>query len=153
MTHYDATGRPISVQQSLENWLDDLKAFADHNRKFSIIIILSSPEMPEIYAEALCKKEWFRPRPSEKCYVQVDRQGTVDLLAGLNSRIIQAVASSPNVSTFDPMSALCPEGRAFCRSQDGDDRLFADEDHLTGVGARRVEAAFYDFIVKSGLVR
>lgn len=153
MTHYDASGRQISAKQSLENWLGDLKAFADHNRKSSIIIILSTPEMPEIYAEALCGKEWFRPRPSKKCYMHVDRQNTVDLLAGLNSRIIQAVASMPNVSVFDPMPALCPEGQAVCRSQDGGVRLFADEDHLNAAGSRRVGAAFSDFLVKRGLLR
>ena len=153
MTHYDATGRPISVQQSLENWLGDLRAFATRNRNFRIIIILSTPEMPEIYEETLCKKEWFRPHLSDKCYVQVDRQNMVDMVTGLNSRIIQALTSSPNVSIFDPMPALCPEGQALCLSQDGGDRLFADEDHLTAVGARRVEAAFSDFLGKSGLVR
>jgi hypothetical protein len=51
------------------------------------------------------------------------------------------------------MPALCPEGQAACRSQDGDDRLFADEDHLTVVGVSRVETAFSDFLLKSGLVR
>jgi hypothetical protein len=41
--------------------------------------------------------------------------------------------------------------RAVCRSQDGDDRLFADEDHLTEVGARRVGAAFAEFLVHNGV--
>jgi peptidoglycan/LPS O-acetylase OafA/YrhL len=153
MTHYDATGRPISAEQSLDNWLGNLKAFAAHHRKTRIIIFLSTPEMPGIYWEALCRKEWFRPHPSDKCYIKVDRQKTVAMLGKLNSRIIQAVASAPNVSVFDPMPALCPEGQAACRSQDGDDRLFADEDHLTVVGVSRVETAFSDFLLKSGLVR
>jgi peptidoglycan/LPS O-acetylase OafA/YrhL len=153
MTHYDATGQPISAQQSLENWLGRLKEFVAHNHQSRVIIMLSTPEMPDIYPEALCQKEWFRPHPSDKCYVQVDRQTTVAMLAGLNARIIQAVGSSPNVSIFDPMPALCPEGQAVCRSQDGDGRLFDDEDHLTAVGARRVEAAFSDFLKKSRLVR
>jgi hypothetical protein len=75
------------------------------------------------------------------------------MLARLNSLIIQAVASSPNVSIFDPMPAICHEGQAVCLSQDGDVRLYSDEDHLTNAGSKRVEAAFSDFLAKTGLVR
>jgi peptidoglycan/LPS O-acetylase OafA/YrhL len=152
MTHYDATGQTITVEQSLDNWLDALKAFAFQNRRSHIVIILSTPEMGYIYPLALCQIEWFRPHLSDQCNIQVDRQGTVALLAKLNSRIIQAVAGSPNVSIFDPMPAICPKAEAVCRSDDGDGRLFADEDHLTAIGVRRVEVALSDFLVKNGLV-
>ena len=73
----------------------------------------------------MCRKEWFRPHPPDQCHIQVDRPQTVTMLAKLNSRIIQAVASSPNVSIFDPMPALCPEGQAVCRSDDGNIRLYS----------------------------
>ena len=152
-THYDAAGHPISVQQSLDNWLRDLKVFAAQNRGTRIIIILSTPEMPDIYPLALCQKEWFRAYLSEKCFIQVDRQKTVSVLTRLNSRIIQAVASSPNVSIFDPLPAICPKEQVVCSSQNGDERLFADEDHLTAFGARQVEAMFLESLVKSGLLR
>jgi peptidoglycan/LPS O-acetylase OafA/YrhL len=153
MTHYDAMGRQISIQQSLDLWLAKLEAFASRNRNSRIIIFLSTPEMPDIYPNALCRKEWFRPHPSDKCHVQVDRPQVAAMLARLNSLIIQAVASSPNVSIFDPMPAICHEGQAVCLSQDGDVRLYSDEDHLTNAGSKRVEAAFSDFLAKTGLVR
>jgi peptidoglycan/LPS O-acetylase OafA/YrhL len=152
-THYDSMGRPISMQQALDNWLDRLKAFAADNRTLNMIIILSTPEMPDIFDQALCNEEWFRPYRSDKCNVQVDRREMAAALAKLNSRIVETVASSPNVAVFDPLPALCPEGQVVCLSQDVDHRLFADEDHLTVAGARRVAAAFSDFLLNQGLVR
>ena len=76
----------------------------------------------------------------------------ITMLAKLNSRILQAAASLPNVSIFDPMTALCPEGQAVCSSDDGDTRLYADEDHLTKAGSERVSAAFSDYLEKTGLL-
>jgi peptidoglycan/LPS O-acetylase OafA/YrhL len=151
MTHYDAVGRRISAQNSLNIWLEKLKAFAAQNRSTRIVIFLSTPEMPNIYPEMLCQKEWFRPKPSDQCHTQVDRRETVAMLARLNSRIIQAVGASPNISIFDPMPALCPEGQAVCRSDDGGIRLYLDEDHLTKAGSERVAAAFLDYLERTGL--
>lgn len=152
-THYDLMGQPISVQQALDNWLDRLKAFAADNRALNMIIILSTPEMPDILDQAICRVEWFRPHRSDKCDIQVDRREVVGMLAKLKARIVEAVAVFPNVAVFDPMPALCPEEQSFCLSQDGDDRLFADENHLTVAGARRVGAAFSDFLLKQGVLR
>jgi peptidoglycan/LPS O-acetylase OafA/YrhL len=152
MTHYDATGKPIPVQNSLSIWLEKLASFATNNHNSRIIIFLSTPEMPNIYPEALCRTEWFRPYPSDQCHIQIDRPEMVTMLAKLNSRIVQAVASSPNVSIFDPMPALCPEGQAVCRSDDGNMRLYSDEDHLSKAGSERVAAAFSDYLERTGLV-
>lgn len=153
MTHYDSTGRTIPTEEALQNWLEDLRTFADRHQNLKIFIFLSTPEMPDIYAWPLCVKEWFRPYLSDKCSVQVIRQDMAEILANLNSRIISAVASSPNVYIFDPMPAVCPEGQTVCSSQDGEERLFFDEDHLSEIGSFRVEAAFADYLERNGFTR
>ena len=42
LTHYDAAGQPISVQNSLNVWLDKLKSFANKNQNSKIVIFLST---------------------------------------------------------------------------------------------------------------
>ena len=152
MTHYDASHRLISREKALDAWLGNLRAFAIHHSNQPIVIFLSTPQMPNIYSQNICRKEWFRPNPSANCRITVDRQRTVALLAELNARIAGAVADLPGVSLFDPLPALCPAQDRVCRSDDGDIRLFSDEDHLTLAGVEKVQAAFAHFLLEHKLL-
>jgi peptidoglycan/LPS O-acetylase OafA/YrhL len=145
-THYSDNGEIITVNKSLENWLQKLVEFAEKHRKTNIVIILSTPEMPGIYPNEICKKEWFRPSISERCEVSIPRSRVIDDLKKLNGRIVSSVSGIENVFVFDPTPSLCPVEENYCFSRSGEKQLYADEDHLTQFGTNRVKVAFVKFL-------
>jgi hypothetical protein len=146
LTHYRETGEAISSQESLGEYLDDLEQFARKNQRTRIVVFLSTPEMPNIYPEVLCSKEWFRNTISNDCSVSVLRSEIVDRLSRLDKKISERLSSLANVAVFDPTPALCPTTSKVCTSNDGVRRLYSDEDHLTRDGSLRVKAEFMKFL-------
>lgn len=146
MKHYDASGHEISAKIALTGWLANLRSFAQSQAKTPIVIILSTPQMPNIYSRELCKKEWFRPVLSQQCEVHVPRRHMLALVEPFNSRVRLVTRDLPNVSVFDPLPALCPATQAQCSSAIDGVRLYNDEDHLSEVGEARVTAEFLRFL-------
>jgi peptidoglycan/LPS O-acetylase OafA/YrhL len=144
--HYSENGEKTTPNKSLEDWLQKLADFARSHSKTKIVIILSTPEMPEIYPTELCKKEWFRPSISEKCQVSIPRNRVIDNLKNLNTKITSTVSDIKNVFVFDPTPSLCPAGESYCFSHSSGKRLYSDEDHLTQVGTNLVKVAFAKFL-------
>jgi peptidoglycan/LPS O-acetylase OafA/YrhL len=144
--HYLDDGREVSQRESFDHWLEDLAAFARFYSEARIVVFLSTPEMPDIYPEAPCQREWFRPAIPGECHVQVSRNQLLAELEGLNRRISATCSELANVLVFDPLPSLCPAGNEFCSSDDGGGRLFADEDHLTPHGSQMVTNQFLSFL-------
>jgi peptidoglycan/LPS O-acetylase OafA/YrhL len=151
LIHYRETGEEIGAQESLDRWLDELERFATEHSDAQIVVFLSTPEMPGIYSELLCRREWFRPFPSENCVVNLPRAEVVGRLSAVNKRIIDRAATLKNVLVFDPTAALCPATRTFCNSHERGNRLYFDEDHLTAFGSQKVEAAFMRFMTEHNI--
>jgi peptidoglycan/LPS O-acetylase OafA/YrhL len=151
-THYSDNGEIITANKSLENWLQKLVDFAKSHRKTNVVVILSTPEMPGIYPNELCKKEWFRPSISERCEVSIPRSRVIDDLQNLNKRIASSVSGIENVFVFDPTPSLCPVEENYCFSRRGEQQLYADEDHLTQFGTNQVKVAFVKFLNQHNII-
>lgn len=153
MSCYDADGRRITPEEALQSWLERLEAFAEAHSSERIVVILSTPEMPEIYAEELCRREWFRPTVSDKCFVQVDRATTIARLGGVNALITARAKRHENMLVFDPLDSVCPSSGTICSSAIGGQRIYADEDHLNEAGSRLVELSLEEFLVEHGVLQ
>ena len=153
LTHYDDNGKVISQQESLQNWLKNLKEFATEYSHANIVLLLSTPEMPEIYPAQVCKKEWFRYRVSEKCHAYVFHSKVVAELSRLNLILSQKASESGNIIVFDPTPSVCGYKNEFCQSHKDGKRLFSDEHHLTTYGAEQVKDDFIEFLVGNKLLK
>lgn len=149
LTHYDADGKVITREESFRVWLKQLENFAAEFKDTSIVVILSTPEMPGIYPMSLCRKEWFRGSISDKCHLSIPRSSVVDDLNRVNSKIAEQAARSVNLFVFDPTPSLCSAKDDFCRSYAGEYRIYSDEDHLTEFGSSMVSDDFMTFMVQS----
>jgi len=145
-TYYLGTGEVISRKEALDRWLADLEVFAKKNRQTRIIVFLSTPQMPNIYPQELCSKQWFRSTLSDKCHVSVSRRKIISEYSEFNRLIAAKASKMENVLIFDPMASLCPAEDEFCGSQEGEYRLYSDEDHLTKYGADKVKDQFLEFL-------
>jgi peptidoglycan/LPS O-acetylase OafA/YrhL len=152
LSYYDADGRRITREEALQSWLERLEAFADTHFSEKIVVILSTPEMPEIYEENLCQREWFRPTVSDKCFAQVDRVGTITRLSEVNALITATAKRHENMLVFDPLDSVCPPSGTMCSSSIGGQRIYGDEDHLNEAGSRLVELSLEEFLVERGVL-
>ena len=153
LTHYNDNGNVITQQESLQNWLKNLKDFASEHNNVNIVLLLSTPEMPDIYPGQVCKKEWFRQIISEKCHASILYSKVVDELSRLNMIISQKASESTNILVFDPTPSLCDLKDEYCQSHRDGNRLFSDEHHLTEYGAEQVKNDFIEFLVKNKLLK
>ena len=153
LTHYSDNGNVITQQESLQNWLKNLKDFASEYNTVNIVLLLSTPEMPDVYPDQVCKKEWFRRSISEKCHVSILYSKVVDELSRLNLIISQKASESTNILVFDPTPSLCGHKDEYCQSHRDGNRLFSDEHHLTEYGAEQVKNDFIKFLVKNKLLK
>lgn len=151
LTFYDDYGKEINQQQAFRKWLKDLEALATGAKNLDIIVFLSTPEMPEIYPISLCEKQWFRPSVPEKCRMSVRRVQIIKELENVNSSIAELASRQPNIYIFDPLPPLCPINETYCNSHDGQNRMYADEDHLTEYGAEKIKTEFEKFLLRNGL--
>lgn len=142
LTHYNEAGDIISQHEGFEEWLKKLEVFSKKHQDTPIIIILSTPEMPEIYPEKICQNEWFRPKYSDKCTISVLRSSVIDNLDYTNKRIIEIASGVSNLYVFDPLPSLCAQDRTYCESHKEGVRIFLDEDHLTNYGVSLVSNDF-----------
>jgi peptidoglycan/LPS O-acetylase OafA/YrhL len=148
MSHYDADGRRISQEEALQSWLNRLESFAEAHPSEKIVVILSTPEMPEIYPGEMCQREWFRPTVSDRCFVQEDRAATIERLGRVNALITARARRHENMLVFDPLDSVCPATGTVCSSAIGGRRIYEDEDHLNEAGARLVELSLEEFLVE-----
>ncbi|MEM6539243.1 MAG: acyltransferase family protein [Pseudomonadota bacterium] len=152
VSHFDGSGTRISADAAFEEWLTSVRTFAGANPNLSVVVLLSTPEMPYLYPEAICQEQWFRPRLAEQCFAEYDRDEMIAILERLNAGIRRLTSEAPNIFAFDPVPILCPASDAVCRSHIQGVRIFSDEDHLTPHGAMLMTESFADYLVDQGIV-
>ena len=149
--YYLDTGEVISRKDALNRWVSDLEIFSKKNRSIKIIVFLSTPEMPNIYPERVCSKEWFRSSISDKCHVRVLRKNIVRMDFEFDRLIIEKASKLENILIFDPLSSLCPKENEFCESHYEGYRLYSDEDHLTKYGVYKVKRQLLGFLKENSV--
>ena len=152
LNNYDSHGKSINPEQALKLWLDKFDVFADQHPTDSIVVILSTPVMPNLYLNEMCEPEWFRPTISSKCIVQIDRATEMARLASVDSMIAARVSKHRNARVFQPFDVICPPTSTTCSSSIGGVRIYDDEHHLNSIGSEMVWSVLEKFLVESNIL-
>lgn len=146
INYYLESGVTENPQDALVRWLKELKKFAQDNQNTKIVVMFPTPEMPDLYPLDLCTQEWFRRKPSDKCFVKIEREELTKKNEKFTIILRREIESIPNLVAFDPFALLCPESEKYCHAVQDNQRLYSDENHLTLQATDKIRDNFLQFL-------
>lgn len=140
----------------LNQWINNLKTFADIARRKGVNIIISTPTPEFPLAKGMpCQgvdENWFNILSRKDC-------GTIpaSLLIGengiyntINAALREIADTNDNIYLFDAFRAMCQD--SICKRLDDGKSLYRDDDHISNYAMqRRITPALYRFIQKNNL--
>lgn len=144
----------ISENQSFADWKRDLSGLLQKHPNTTFIYALPNPEFRNLSTIApLCRKEWFRPFPSEYCFAAGMRLEQAKKHRKFKSEIIKISERRHNLIVFDYFDLVCPNSSSSCSVMSAEGLpLYRDSDHFTEHGAEKFLQRLAAFLSYKGIM-
>lgn len=126
---------PVSGAAALTRWLEDVERLLRSYPDSRFVLLMPSPEFPDLAPIEACTPQWFRPKLDRRCHDSLGRERRRQAGDALRRGAEALARRHPNLSLFDAFATLCPPSQAACpRLRDGR-TLYLDDNHLSETGA------------------
>lgn len=141
----------ITRQAALTRWFGDLEQLVATHPRSLFVLMLPTPEFPDLAPIDACTPQWFRPRAQAPCLDATDGTERRQTGAALRKGGDALARRLPNLIVFDAFASLCPPSGGGCPRLLRGQALYDDDNHLSDAGAVLVMEDLLRFLRKRGL--
>lgn len=147
---YRDPSQEVSIDDSLNEWLNRLKDFAEkvHAKGATTVLLLPIPEFA--YSGPRCSSPFTKINPLADC--QSSRQWLLDNRKLFTTSLHKTFKDSSLIHLYDPFPLICPAG-PLCSVLDYNGKLiFRDATHLSNYAAFTVYPDFVHFLKRNKII-